>query len=91
MLGIQRGLERGRRALSKGLTQLTSKRGGKDFFKGKGCVPAGQHTRKGGYVLQHWNMPRWKVPDLTGFELKPYVSKNTPKLTVSPPQTASPS
>lgn len=39
---------------------------------------AGVTTRKGGFRLVDAKMPLWEVPDLTGCDLKPYVSRKTP-------------
>ena len=44
-LGVFTG--RGRRVPRKGFTQLTSKLGPKNFYKGKGVPSTGHHTRKG--------------------------------------------
>ena len=41
------GLGRSRRVPRTGLWQLNSKRGPRDFYKGKGVAPTGRHTRKG--------------------------------------------
>ena len=38
---------RGRKVPRTGYTVLTSKRGPRDFYKGKGAQPTGKHTRKG--------------------------------------------
>eukprot|EP00741_Cyanophora_paradoxa_P016547 tig00020927_g15977.t1 len=51
----------------------TSKRGPVGFYKGKGARNIGFHTRKGGYIVQDWKIPEIVVPDLSNFELKPYV------------------
>lgn len=66
-------LARSRRVPRKGFTQLTSKRGNKNFYKGKGVQPVGHHTNKGGYVILERKMPNYVVPDLAGFPLKAYV------------------
>lgn len=49
------GLGRARKVPRSGLWQLTSKRGPRNFYKGKGCLPTGQHTRKG--VLHDMHAP----------------------------------
>jgi Mitochondrial ribosomal protein L27 len=41
------GLGRSRRVPRTGLWQLNSKRGPRNFYKGKGVEPTGRHTRKG--------------------------------------------
>ena len=59
---------------------LTAKKGPRGYYKGKGQTPPGRHTKKGGYVLQKAKLPEYVVPDLEGFALKPYVSRQTPKV-----------
>eukprot|EP01100_Stratorugosa_tubuloviscum_P014713 TRINITY_DN800_c3_g1_i1.p1 TRINITY_DN800_c3_g1~~TRINITY_DN800_c3_g1_i1.p1 ORF type:complete len:207 (-),score=55.71 TRINITY_DN800_c3_g1_i1:155-775(-) len=56
------------------------------FYKGRGCTLLGRHTKKGGFIIQHYRIPQLVVPDLTDCQLKPYVSKTTPKLKVAPPK-----
>lgn len=46
--GLASLLGRGRRVTRTGFAQLTSKNGPRNFYKGKGCLPTGQHTKKGG-------------------------------------------
>jgi large subunit ribosomal protein L41 len=53
-----------------GYTALTSKRGNKNFYKGKGAAPTGHHTTKGGYRILNWKLPDYVVPDLTNFEVR---------------------
>ncbi|PKA58871.1 hypothetical protein AXF42_Ash000964 [Apostasia shenzhenica] len=75
-LGLIIGLGRAmRRKRLSSLNILSSKRGPRDYYKGKNCKPTGFHTRKGGYVVQDEKLPRYVVPDLTDFKLKPYVSQ----------------
>lgn len=52
---------RGKRAPSKGFWLISSKRGAKNFYKGKGCAPTGRHTRKGNTSLSIslLNTNRW--------------------------------
>ncbi|ONK69826.1 uncharacterized protein A4U43_C05F27140 [Asparagus officinalis] len=64
-----------RRKRTSSLSILSSKRAPRDYYKGKNCKSTGFHTRKGGYVLQDEKLPRYIVPDLTDFKLKPYVSQ----------------
>mmetsp|Transcript_13478 Transcript_13478/g.34962 ORF Transcript_13478/g.34962 Transcript_13478/m.34962 type:complete len:92 (-) Transcript_13478:34-309(-) len=64
---------RARRVPRTGFERLTPKNGPRDFYKGKGAAAPGHHTRKGGYTMLSWKLPKYMVPDLTGFELKPYV------------------
>jgi hypothetical protein len=50
-LGILVGLLRGGRAVPKsGIGALTSKRGPRNFYKGKGCKSTGRHTSKGFFL-----------------------------------------
>lgn len=78
--GLLAAFVRGRRVPRRGFeTVLSSKRGNKNFYKGKGVPSMGRHTRKGGYELLERKLPNYVVPDLTGFALKPYVSAAPPK------------
>ncbi|CAN6444067.1 unnamed protein product [Victoria cruziana] len=75
-LGILMGISRAmRRKRSSTLDILSSKRGPRDYYKGKNCKPTGFHTRKGGYVVMDEKLPHYVVPDLTDFKLKPYVAQ----------------
>ncbi|KAI8032413.1 hypothetical protein LOK49_LG01G02261 [Camellia lanceoleosa] len=75
-LGLILGLGRAmRRKKTSSLDILSSKRGPRDYYKGKNCKPTGFHTRKGGYVVVKEKLPNYVVPDLTDFKLKPYVSQ----------------
>ncbi len=42
--------------------------------------PFGHHTRKGRFILDIDKVPFFNIPDLTGFNLKPYVSHATAKI-----------
>jgi len=42
--------------------------------------PFGQFTRKGKFMFNPEKVPLYNVPDLTGFQLKPYVSVHTPQI-----------
>jgi len=61
------------------LSAITSKRGNKNFYKGRGAPPAGEHTDRGGYRLDQARLASYTfiAPDLTGFKLLPYVSMLT--------------
>ncbi|CAO2039692.1 unnamed protein product, partial [Urochloa humidicola] len=72
-----------RRKRISSLDILSSKRAPRDYYKGKNCKPTGFHTRKGGYVIVDEKLPRFVVPDLTDFKLKPYVSQCARDLTAS--------
>ncbi len=63
----------GRRFLRRAI--LNSKFGNKNFYKGRGARNEGTHTSKGGYVVRPERLLRIVAPDLTGFDLKPYVHK----------------
>ncbi|KAJ0025686.1 hypothetical protein Pint_08384 [Pistacia integerrima] len=72
ILGIGRAM---RRKSTSSLDIRSSKRGPRDYYKGKNCEPTGFHTRKGGYVVVQVKLPNYLAPDLTDFDLKPYVSQ----------------
>ncbi|KAK9735279.1 hypothetical protein RND81_04G195800 [Saponaria officinalis] len=75
-LGLILGLGRAmRRKRTSSLDILSSKRAPRNYYKGKNCIPTGFHTRKGGYVVVQEKLPNYVVPDLSGFQLKPYVSQ----------------
>eukprot|EP00128_Syssomonas_multiformis_P015210 Colp12_sorted_trinity150504_noHs@11057 len=80
MLGIITTVTRGAR---RGV--MISKRGNKNFYKGRGAEPTGRHTRKGGYKIEGFRIPKIVVPDLTNCQLRPYVSWNAPKDMASQP------
>ncbi|KAK3241801.1 hypothetical protein CYMTET_48462 [Cymbomonas tetramitiformis] len=71
-------LQFARNAPRTGYKVLNSKRGNKNFYKGKRVPPVGRHTRKGGYQLIGWKLPEYVVPDLTNCELKPFMSAVRP-------------
>lgn len=72
-----------RRKRTSSLGILSSKRAPRDYYKGKNCKPTGFHTRKGGYVMVDEKLPRFVVPDLTDFKLKPFVSQCARDITAS--------
>lgn len=43
----------------------------------------------GGYRIVYKKVPQFIVPDLAGFELKPYVSYKSPKVEIPPPTAES--
>eukprot|EP00794_Sanderia_malayensis_P011166 gene11166-12339_t len=63
---------------------MTGKRGNKNFYKGRGVRNPGFHTKKGQYIVVKKKVPEFIVPDLTGFQLKPYVSWKTPRAETQP-------
>ncbi|CAD7952779.1 unnamed protein product [Amoebophrya sp. A25] len=62
---------------TKGRGPLISKRA-PHFRKGFGSIGLGRHTKKAFFHINPQLIPMFKVPDLTGFKLKPYVSRRTP-------------
>lgn len=73
VLGAFKGLLMGARRIA-----MTSKRGNRRFYKGRGAKSAGSHTNKGHYLIKDNKIPEIVVPQLDGFKLKPYVSQKTP-------------
>mmetsp|Transcript_15417 Transcript_15417/g.15606 ORF Transcript_15417/g.15606 Transcript_15417/m.15606 type:complete len:148 (-) Transcript_15417:277-720(-) len=65
---------------------LTTKHARKGFYKGKGATKEGTITSKGKFLFNRKWMLQLVVPDLEGFELKPYVAKKVHKLS---PETRS--
>lgn len=59
--------------------RVTGKKGNQQFYKGKGGVKGGRFTKGGGYVIDPAKLKFLEVPDLTGFELTPYVPRTVPK------------
>jgi len=57
-----------------------SKRGPRSFGKGRGARSLGNVDSKGHFKYTPRKLPLIVVPDLTDFELKPYVAYGTPKL-----------
>lgn len=55
---------------------INSKKGNRLFYKGKGGLKPGIHT-KFGYKIQDDRRREYVVPDLKDFKLTPYVSKVT--------------
>ena len=70
----------GRAAKRAGYLRLTTKRTKKGYYKGKGAIAPGRHTRQG-YKLDPLRRPNFITPelDLASFPLKPYVAKTVPK------------
>lgn len=54
---------------------MTSKMGNKNFYKGKGGTKEGHLNSKANFVVDPEMRLEIVAPDLTGFKLKPYVSK----------------
>lgn len=53
------------------LGNFSSKRGNKNFYKGRGGKKYGIPGPKGGFILRSY--PQMKMPDLSDFRLRPYV------------------
>ena len=70
VLGVLTGLLR-RSGSHTPLGNFSSKRGNKNFYKGRGGKKYGVSGARGGFVLR--SLPNFPMPDLTGFRLKPYV------------------
>eukprot|EP00052_Salpingoeca_macrocollata_P032177 m.5016 g.5016 ORF g.5016 m.5016 type:complete len:97 (-) comp3325_c0_seq1:19-309(-) len=79
MLRVVTGLLRGAR---RGV--MSPKQGNKHYYKGKGGRSVGFHTRRGGFIVDSFKRPNFVVPDLQGFELKPYVSRRAPASDAAP-------
>jgi large subunit ribosomal protein L41 len=62
---------------TQGRGPLTSKRA-PHLKKGYGAVGLGSHSRNGFFNINTGMVPRFIVPDLKNFNLKPYVSRRTP-------------
>lgn len=70
VLGVMTGLLR-RSGSHTPLGNFSSKRGNKNFYKGRGGKKYGVAGPKGGFVLR--GFPSYYMPDLSNFRLKPYV------------------
>ena len=62
---------------------ISSKKGNRFFYKGRGVGSRGVFLSKGVFQIQPWRIYNFIVPDLTGCKLKPYVSSRTPLVSVS--------
>ncbi|KAJ2063968.1 60S ribosomal protein L27, mitochondrial [Coemansia sp. S146] len=72
--GIFRGAKRG---------VMTAKKG-RNFYKGNRTGSMGSHTKHGKYVVDLGKVRTYVVPDLTGCELRPYVSHRGDMIKVDP-------
>jgi len=76
------------------LSSITSKRGNKNFYKGRGAKSIGYRTKHGRFTFDPSKFARisFIAPDLTGFTLKAYVAPTTPLVgrdgSALPPKTA---
>ena len=55
-----------------GVVNFSSKRGNKNFYKGRGGRKYGKPGPRGGFI--HSSYPDWRAPDLSDFPLKAYVA-----------------
>jgi len=55
------------------------------WYKGKGVRPVGKLDQHGRFILNRAKLINFHVPNLEGFELKPYVSYNSPLVKCLPP------
>ncbi|CAD0090691.1 unnamed protein product [Aureobasidium vineae] len=55
---------------------LTTKQAGKDYYKGTGSGAMGRHTKYGAYRIDWSKVRTYVVPDLSDFQLKPFVAEN---------------
>mmetsp|Transcript_56492 Transcript_56492/g.89711 ORF Transcript_56492/g.89711 Transcript_56492/m.89711 type:complete len:92 (-) Transcript_56492:67-342(-) len=69
---------------TKGRGPLNTKRA-PHLKKGYGSLGFGRHTKKGFFFVNPMLFPILKVPNLDGFELKAYVSRNTPVISNAHP------
>lgn len=77
---LTRGLVRG----ADRTAEMTSKRGPRTFYKSRGAMPAGILTSSRKFIPVREMIPEFVVPNLEGFNLKPYVSYKTPAGTEQP-------
>merc|ERR1712216_82548 len=81
---VLKGLIRGKFSPRQTKTRpLGSKMGNKNYYKGKGGLNMGKHTKRGGFIVQREKVPMIVAPDWAKIEasgLKPYVAHNTPKV-----------
>jgi len=54
------------------------------LLSGRGVRNPGFITKSGRYIIVPKKMPEFVVPDLTGFQLKPYVSWKTERPAIEP-------
>lgn len=55
--------------------RFTTKEVGRGFYRGTRTGSMGAHTPHGGYLIDWRKVRHFNVPDLKGFTLTPYVSK----------------
>ena len=70
VLGVLRGLLR-RSGSHTPLGNFSSKRGNKNFYKGKGGNKYGKPDKHGRFQLRPQGKPTWLIPDLSEFKVRP--------------------
>ncbi|KAH9816331.1 ribosomal protein YmL27 precursor, mitochondrial [Teratosphaeria destructans] len=58
---------------------LTTKQGPHNYYKGNRTGSMGAHTKKGGYLIDYKKVRTYVCPDLTDFELTPFVARRIEK------------
>ncbi|XP_077571329.1 large ribosomal subunit protein mL41-like [Stigmatopora nigra] len=86
-MGVLSTLIRGFRRGADRMSEFTSKRGSRTHNKGRGARPTGIQLSSRKFVSVKAMIPEFVVPNLDGFQLKPYVSYRCPEGT-EPPVTA---
>lgn len=76
MRGLVRGADR--------MAEFTSKRGSRTHNKGRGARPTGLRLSSRKFLPIRAMIPEFMVPNLEGFNLKPYVSYRSPRGTLPP-------
>lgn len=76
MRGLVRGADR--------MAEFTSKRGSRTHNKGRGARPTGLRLSSRKFLPIRAMIPEFVVPNLEGFNLKPYVSYRSPRGTLPP-------
>ncbi|XP_026866424.2 39S ribosomal protein L41, mitochondrial [Electrophorus electricus] len=71
---LTRGLVRG----ADRTAEFTSKRGPNTFYKSRGAMPTGILTSSRKFIPVREMTPEFVVPNLEGFNLRPYVSFKAP-------------
>ncbi|KAL1588628.1 hypothetical protein WHR41_02357 [Cladosporium halotolerans] len=59
---------------------LNTKQAGKDFYKGNRTGAMGWHTKYGGYKIDYKKVRTYICPDLSDFNLTPFVAKRIEKV-----------
>ncbi|EMC98560.1 hypothetical protein BAUCODRAFT_67350 [Baudoinia panamericana UAMH 10762] len=58
---------------------LTTKQGPHNYYKGNRTGAMGSHTKYGGYKIDWEKVRTYMCPDLTDFELTPFVTRRIEK------------